>query len=406
MAAFPDALLEPTIMRRRFSEPEGQVAAVATCSATDIRSVSRLLSRLCVAGMALLLGLAELRGAGDVDRFLYVAVPGIRDYLQFGGHGVLVFDIEKEHRFVRRIPTGGVDSQGKPLNVKGICASAATGRLHVSTIRSLICLDLLTDRVLWERTFELGCDRMALSPDGTVMYLPSLEGPLWYVVDATSGDTITTIRPDSGAHNTVFGSDGRRAYLAGLKSPLLTVVDVSRHTSAGTVGPFSNSIRPFTINGKQTRCYVTVNELLGFEIGDLATGKMLSRVEVEGYSQGPVKRHGCPSHGIGLTPDEREIWVCDAHNERLHVFNATQNPPTMIGSIKLRDEPGWVTFSLDGRYAYPSTGDVIDVASRTIVAQLTDENDQEVQSEKLLEIDFQNGRPVQAGDQFGLGRVR
>ena len=36
-------------------------------------------------------------------RYLYVAVPGIRDYLGFGGHGVLVFDIDNNHKFVKRI---------------------------------------------------------------------------------------------------------------------------------------------------------------------------------------------------------------------------------------------------------------------------------------------------------------
>src|SRR5689334_8556828 len=41
-------------------------------------------------------------------RFLYVAVPGIRNYLEFGGHGVLVFDIEHGHKFVRRIPAKGL----------------------------------------------------------------------------------------------------------------------------------------------------------------------------------------------------------------------------------------------------------------------------------------------------------
>ena len=53
-------------------------------------------------------------------RLLYVAVPGVRNYLQYGGHGVLVFDIDAGHRFVRRIPIGGFDEHKKPLNVKGI----------------------------------------------------------------------------------------------------------------------------------------------------------------------------------------------------------------------------------------------------------------------------------------------
>ena len=30
----------------------------------------------------------------------------------------------------------------------------------------------------------------------------------------------------------------------------------------------------------------------------------------------------------------------------------------------------------------------------------------DVQSEKMLEIDFQGTEPLRAGDQFGLGRVR
>ena len=52
-----------------------------------------------------------------------------------------------------------------------------------------------------------------------------------------------------------------------------------------------------------------------------------------------------------------------------------------------------------------STGDVIDVKSRKIVATLQDESGKDVQSEKLLEIDFADGKPVRAGDQFGIGRV-
>ena len=33
--------------------------------------------------------------------------------------------------------------------------------------------------------------------------------------------------------------------------------------------------------------------------------------------------------------------------------------------IALREQPGWVTFSLDGKFAYPSTGEVIDTAGST-----------------------------------------
>ena len=52
----------------------------------------------------------------------------------------------------------------------------------------------------------------------------------------------------------------------------------------------------------------------------------------------------------------------------------------------------------------PSTGDVVEVKTRRIVAELTDEQKRAVQSEKMLEIDFDGSQPVRAGDQFGLGR--
>jgi hypothetical protein len=80
-------------------------------------------------------------------------------------------------------------------------------------------------------------------------------------------------------------------------------------------------------------------------------------------------------------------------------------PPKQVADIQVRDQPGWITFTIDGRYAYPSTGDIIEVATRRIIGGLTDETGAAVQSEKMLEIDFQGGQPVRTGDQFGLGRV-
>jgi DNA-binding beta-propeller fold protein YncE len=339
-------------------------------------------------------------------RLLYVAVPGIRNYLERGGHGVLVFDVDHGHALVKRLPARGLGADGKPLNVKGVVASAATGRLYVSTLQFLTCFDLRTDKILWEKAYEGGCDRMALSPDGRVMYLPSLEKDHWHVVDALSGAIIKRLDLQAGAHNTLYGLDGKRAYLAGLRSPMLRVADTATHTIAREVGPFSSAIRPFTINGRQTLCFVNVNGLLGFEVGDLVTGRKLHRVEVQGFKPGVPKRHGCPSHGVGLTPDEKEVWVCDAANQRMHIFDATVMPPQQVASIVVRDDPGWITFSLDGKYAYPSTGEVIDVATRRIVATLTDETGAAVHSEKVVEVHFDGDTPVRTGDQFGIGRVR
>jgi DNA-binding beta-propeller fold protein YncE len=367
----------------------------------------RRLAATIACALALAISGGPSRAATASDRhFLYVASPGIRNYVEYGGVGVLVYDMDNGHRFVRRIPTFEVPSGQEPENIKGIAASAKTGRLYVTTFRRLAAFDLATDRLLWNHPFDGGCDRLAISPDGRILYVPSFEGPHWHAIDAETGDVIAKVITNSGAHNTIYGPDGQRVYLAGLKSKTLGIADPRTNTVVGGVGPFSNVIRPFTINASQTMCFVNVNELLGFEIGDIKTGKMLHRVEVTGFEKGPVKRHGCPSHGIGLTPDEKEIWLADGHNSRIHVFDATTMPPKQITSLAVRDQPGWITFSLDGRYAYPSTGEVFDTKSKKIVATLTDEVGRAVESEKVVEVVFANGKPSETGDQFGIGRRR
>src|SRR5258705_6606349 len=128
----------------------------------------------------------EQKTSGD-SRLLYVAAPGIRNYLEYGGHGVLVFDIDHGHRFVKRIPLAGLDEKHQPLNVKGVAANAATKRLYVTTTRTLTTLDLVTEKILWEKSYDGGCDRLALTPNGKLIYLPSLEQSHWHIVDVLSG---------------------------------------------------------------------------------------------------------------------------------------------------------------------------------------------------------------------------
>ncbi|AEV97014.1 hypothetical protein A4D02_18400 [Niastella koreensis] len=345
---------------------------------------------------------AKTSAAIQNKRYLYVATPGIRDYLGYGGHGILVFDINNNHRFVKRISTQGFHPNGKPSNVKGIAVSIPLNSIYITTLESLQRIDLTTDKLVWEKKFEGGCDRMAISPDGLMMYLPSLENTFWNVVDCKTGDIIKKITVYKRAHNTIYSRAGNLVYLDDIGSPWLYIADAKQHELTGKVGPFANNIRPFTVNGKETLVYVTVDSLLGFEVGDLQHGNKLAHVEVEGWEQGPVRRHGNPSHGIGLTPDEKELWLCDGYNMRMHVFSG-EAPYQQLTTIPLQDMPGWITFSIDGRFAYPSSGEVIDVKTRAILLHLKDEFNNNVASEKMVEIQFNGNKPVRAGNQFGIG---
>jgi hypothetical protein len=342
-------------------------------------------------------------------RLLYAGVPGVGNATDHGGTGILVFDIDHGYRFVKRIPTWNSTEGARAEGVRGIAAHAGTGRLFVSTGRRLAAFDLSTDNVVWEQNYGgKCCDRMAVSPDGRTLYVPASGAPQWYVVDATSGALVKSIDKAGSPHNTIYSDDGAHAYLAsqGRQPPLITVVDARTHVVAKEIGPFGDVVRPFTINGAQTLVFANTNNLLGFEVADLVGGKVLHRIAVDGVPVANSPVHGTPSHGIAMTADETEIWVADNTNHKLHVFDATVMPPRQKTSVAVRDEPGWIAFSLDGTVAFASTGDIVDVRTKKIVATLQDEHGQNVESEKVVEIDFADGRPVRASDQFGKGAVR
>src|SRR5450432_3594988 len=106
----------------------------------------------------------------------------------------------------------------------------------------MAAIDAVSGKRLWDKTYEGGCDRLAVSPDGKVLYVPQLEGPLWHVVNAANGAVIATIETKSGSHNTIYSADGAHVYLAGLKSPVLSVADPRTNTIANTAGPFGDVI--------------------------------------------------------------------------------------------------------------------------------------------------------------------
>jgi DNA-binding beta-propeller fold protein YncE len=267
----------------------------------------------------------------------------------------------------------------------------------------LLAYDLHSDEVVWVNTYEPSIDSPEVSPDGQTIYMGCGEERAdcdwWFVLDAATGEVESKIPVFIGPHNTIVGSSGERVYLASLKHNYLSIADTRTNKVIQKVGPFGASIRPFTINESESLTFVTVDHLSGFEIGDLKTGEQLYRVEVKGFPWEQTPTLGHQSHGIALTPDEREVWVVDGYNRYLHVFDVTGLPteaPRQIASIALRGLPKWINFSRDGRFAHVSSGEIVEAATREIVTRVSE-------SRYFVQIDFENGLPVQAYSRYGLG---
>jgi len=129
----------------------------------------RLIRILFLLAPVFLLQLRATPKSENEQHRLYVAVPGIRNDLQYGGIGILVYDIDAGYKFIKRIPTWDAPPGQAAENVKGIAASAKTGKLYVSTIKRVACFDLMTEKKVWEKAYDGGADRLAISPDGRIL---------------------------------------------------------------------------------------------------------------------------------------------------------------------------------------------------------------------------------------------
>jgi hypothetical protein len=335
-----------------------------------------------------------------------------------------VYDIDHGHRLVQQV------SLPTTAGVRGVAASPRTHMLYISYggdggshgNGSLLKYNLLTDQAVWAKTYNHGIDSMAISPDGKTIYMPDGElspDGTWYVVNAATGHDVGTIKAGTGPHNTVVSLDGSLVYLGGRDYNYVEVASTRTKWVVQKVGPFKSGIRPFTVNGKNTLVYTSVTGFLGFQVGDITTGKVLYTVPIKGFRVPSNFPASDPSHGISLSPDERELYVIDSPNSYVHVFDVSgvpRRPPVQVANIPLSHpvpgyehpcaydcfKDGWLQHSGDGRFVYVGDeGDVINTATRRVVAHLS----ALVTTRKMLEIDWRKGVPVFTTTRAGLGYI-
>jgi hypothetical protein len=159
--------------------------------------------------------------------------------------------------------------------------------------------------------------------------------------------------------------------------------------------------------------FVTRRGLLGVRVLDLRTKRPLYVTRFKGFTWNPRFGPDPPSHGLSLAPDRPELWVLDAPNSVVHVFDVSVlpgRPPQRLEDIRLSkpisgdENPcqracgriGSLLHSADGRFVYVGdAGDVIDTRTREIVANLEALHNSRVQ----LEVDWVGGKAVFPGHQ-------
>jgi YVTN family beta-propeller protein len=263
-----------------------------------------------------------------------------------GGDDITIIDVAT-NKVIGRIEVGP--------HPHGIAVPADQNTILVTIeggkVGELVWIDPKTDKVTRRMNIGPAPNQLAVTPDGKFAYVPCSDG-YYEAIDLEKAKIVERIFTGGRPHNTLCSPDGKRMYLAPMGAPKkVTIVDVATHKPIGEV-PFSNVVRPIALTKDEGRLFAEVDGLVGVEQADLKSRKMVHRVPAELSDE--HKKVASRSHGLGVRPDQKELWECDVEHHEMHVYDITGDAPKQIATIPMPGSVYWLTFSPDGKTCYVS----------------------------------------------------
>jgi YVTN family beta-propeller protein len=172
--------------------------------------------------------------------------------------------------------------------------------------------------------------------------------------------------------------DGRHFVAGSIAGRNLTVFDAATDQPLWTL--FNVGVRPMAFetapDGSTSRMFVQLSDFHGFAIVDFLKQQEVGRVElpeIPAEKRDPGPFNSSPSHGIGVAPDGKTLWVTSRPNAAVYAYSLPD--VKLLGGVDIGKNPDWVTFTPDSKTVYVSTSGInsvsaIDVATRKEVARI------------------------------------
>ena len=234
-------------------------------------------------------------------------------------------------------------------------------------------------------------NNIAVTKDGAKVVIGIARGKgALDIVDIATLARTKTIPLNGRLHNVYVTPDGKYVIAGSIPGKSLTVIDIAAEKPVWELR-LDLGVRPMTIeaapDGSTKRIFAQLSDLNGFAVIDFVKQQEVARIKLP---ESPVKfemdegRATSPSHGIGVAPDNKTLWVTSIPNNAVFVYG--------LDDLKLRGQvalpvlkvPGhgpassvanWVTFTPDSRTIYVSNAGMrlvsaIDVKSMKLVATI------------------------------------
>lgn len=192
---------------------------------------------------------------------------------------------------------------------------------------------------------------VAVSPDGrralTAEYGPeSRHGQHVVLLDIPEARIVGRIDlgPKSRPHSVLFFPDGRRAVATMQSADRIAVIDLDAMKVVRTLPTGGREGHMVRLSPDASRAYVTSRGAEG----------TLSVIFLNENRPPVVIRTGRGAEGIAVTPDGREVWVANRHDDTISVVDATSL--TVVATLPSRMAAGRIEFGANGLAVVPNGG--------------------------------------------------
>ena len=219
-------------------------------------------------------------------------------------------------------------------------------------------------------------NQCAVTPNGKYVVVPIRDAASVEIVDVAQ-QKVLKILPIQEPHNAFNAGSNRYMFVSSMGSHEINVIDLDKLEYSAVI-PAGGRPRPYVVSEDGKTIYTAVSDLHGFVKLDVATKKVVERVEIPSEHHGPPRPRkyetpDTPTHGLALSPDENELWVTSLLDDCVYVYDLRTKK--VVGRVNTGDGPNWVAFSPDGKYVCVSATDsddvsIIDARARREIARV------------------------------------
>jgi len=235
----------------------------------------------------------------------------------------------------------------------GLIASPDGRTLYITveTSNELLKVDVATHEILARVDVGPVPNEPTISRDGRHVFVPQRGGDQTVVVETATMTVVRSLPAGREQHNSYTSADGRHIYVTSLADSMITVIDAdSLEVLRNIRMPGIPRVIAFTAD--DSLAFVTMSGMIGFVTLDLHADRVIDRLELSIPEGTPPPLLDTYTHGVLLTPDERELWIAVYATDRVHAFTLPGNSP--LADLAIAQGPHWFTLHPDAEPLYVS----------------------------------------------------